>query len=140
MKTFDAKKVIIIYGGVPLTGFADGTFISVTGAADTFTKKVGADGEVARSRNNDDTSEVTLTLQQTSKSNSYLSLMRAADKASNAGALPLLINDLLGNTLFFWDAAWIKKAPDWERGKELGDQAWVFDTGQPVSEMINGDY
>lgn len=134
--TYDPKKVIVSYGGVPIEGFAE-TFISITQSNDTFTKKVGADGEVGRTRNNDLTNEVTITLLGSSKSNTYLSLMHAADKASNAGALPLLITDRSGGgLLFFWDAAWIKKIPDLEKGKELSDIAWVFDTGQPVSSVV----
>jgi len=135
--TYDPKKVIVSYGGVPITGFAE-TFISITQPNDTFVKKVGADGEVGRSRSNDQTNEVTITLMGTSKSNAYLALMHAADKASNAGALPLLITDRSdGGCLFFWDAAWIKKNPDLEKGKEISDIAWVFDTGQPVSSIIS---
>ena len=134
--TYDPKKVIVSYAGVPITGFAE-TFISITQPNDDFIKKVGADGEVGRSRSNDQTNEVTITLMRTSKSNSYLALMHAADKASNAGALPLLITDRGdGGCLYFWDAAWIKKNPDDEKGKEMTDIAWVFDTGQPITSII----
>lgn len=140
VKTYDPRKMIISFGGIPITGFADGTFIQVTTNTDSFTKKIGADGEVGRSRGNDDTSEVTITLIQTSQSNTYLSGIHAADKLTNSGAFPLLITDLLGKTLFFWDSAWIKKLPDFEAGKEISDRAWVFDTGQPVTALIGGDY
>jgi hypothetical protein len=140
VKTYDPKKVIVTFGGVPLTGFADGTFVSVTAPTDRFSKKVGADGEVARTRSNDDTHEVTLTLIQTSLSNSYLSSIAAIDKVSNLGIRPLTITDLSGGTIFFWPQAWIRKTPDTDFAKESGDRAWVFDTGQSIEESVNGDF
>jgi hypothetical protein len=140
VKTYDPKKLVVSFGGIPITGFADGTFIQITTNTEAFTKKIGADGEVGRSRGNDDTSEVTVTLIQTSQSNTYLTGVHTTDKLTNAGALPLMITDLLGKTVFMWDSAWIKKLPDFEAGKEISDRAWVFDTGQPVVAVIGGDY
>lgn len=137
--TYDPKRVIVTFGGVPIFGFADGSFVSVTAANDRFTKKVGADGEVARVRGNDDTSEVTITLMATSPSNTYLSQILGVDRLTNLGQLPLQIVDLSGSVLFFWPLAWIKKAPDVEFSKEVGDRAWVFDTDQVVNENINGN-
>jgi hypothetical protein len=138
IKSYDPNQVIIIYGGVPISGLADGTFIQVTNA-DAWSKKVGADGEVGRSKSNDYTSEVTLTLMQTSSSNNYLSGIVAIDKASNAGALPLQILDLSGTSLHFWPQAWIRKTADAGYSKEIGDRAWVFDTGQPAQNVVGGD-
>jgi len=139
VQTYDPHKVIITFGGIPLTGYADGTFISAKPSADRFTRKVGADGEVGRARGADRTHEVTLTLLQVSPSNDYLSTVLAADALSNAGVLPLQIADLSGTTLQFWDAAWIKTPPSMDDGKEIADRQWVFDTGQIVLENIGGN-
>ena len=139
IKTYDAKKVIINYGGAPIRGFNDGDFISIKATSDRWTKKVGADGEVARSRSNDETSEVTLSLSQTSPANSVLTAFMEADRLSNRGVLPLTMVDVISGMTFFWPQAWIKKVPDITRGKELKNTDWVFDTGQNVSELITGD-
>jgi len=140
VKTYDPKKVIVTFGGVPLTGWADGTFIGVRGSAERFTKKTGADGEVARARSNDDTHEVTVTLMQSSPSNTYLSTVMNIDRLTNMGIRPLSITDLSGSSLFFWPEAWIKKDPDVDYAKEVGDRAWAFDTGQIGAQNINGDF
>ena len=139
IKTYDAKKVIVNYGGAPIKGFDDGDFVAIKATADRWTRKVGADGEVARSRGNDETSEVTISLSQTSPANSVLSAFVEADRLTGKGVLPLTVVDIISGTTFFWPQAWIKKVPDISRGKELKKLDWVFDTGQAVAETISGD-
>ena len=137
-KTYDPKKIVITFAGIPLSGFADGTFIQVTQPAQRFTKHVGADGEVARARSNDDTHEVTITLLQTSLSNTYLSQMAEADRISNLGIGSLQITDLNGTTLRLWPQAWIRQDPEMQDGKEISDRAWIFDTSQVAENAIGG--
>lgn len=137
-KTYNAKKVIITYNGIPITGFADGTFLTITPARERSTKKVGADGEVARSKSNDHTHEVTFTLLQTSASNNYLSNLLEVDRLTDVGAYPLQVVDLSGTTLHFWDAAWIKQEADGEFANEISDRAWVLDTGQVAANVTGG--
>lgn len=139
VKSYDCKKVVINYGGAPIKGFDDGDFVEIKASADRWTKKTGADGEVARTRSNDETSEVTLTLSQTSPANAVLTAFMEADRLSSAGVLPLTIIDTIGKTTFFWPQAWIKKVPDISRGKDLKPVKWIFDTGQVISEIITGD-
>jgi hypothetical protein len=136
--TYDPKKVIITFGGVPLGGFADGTFVQVDPSGDFFTKKIGADGEVTRSMSNDNTHTVAITLQQSSLSNQYLSTCKTADKLTGLGTLPLSITDLNGASLFFWPQAWINADPGWGFAKENTDRAWTFQTGQIATQNEGG--
>jgi len=138
-KTYAPDLVILSVNGVPITGYADGTFISVAPATDRFTKVVGADREVARSKSNDNTHEVTITLLSTSLSNDYLSTLLNADKLANAGKFTLQIKDLGGTTLMFWQSAWIRTPPTVEYSKEITERAWVIDTGQIDIETIGGN-
>ena len=138
VKTYDAKKMLVNYGGSPIMGFTDGDFIEIKASADRWTRKVGADGEVSRSRGNDETSEVTITCSQTSPANSVLTIFLEADRLTGKGILPLTIVDLVSGEDFFWPQAWIKKVPDVKRGKEVQPVAWVFDTGQVIAENIIG--
>jgi len=138
MQTYDPKEVIMTFCGIPISGFDDGTFIQVTASSDRYTKKIGADGEVARVRGNDYTSEVTTTLLQTSPSNTILTGFMEADRLTNKGIGPLSITDLSGGSIFFWPHAWIKKCPDYAASKDLEPRAWVFDTGQVAIEGILG--
>ena len=137
-KTYDPKLVIITFG-LPINGYADGTFISVTSSTERFTTTVGADREVTRTRSNDDTAEITITLKQSSASNDYLSTVAELDRTLNLGIRPLQIVDLSGTTLLFWPEAWVQSMPDVEFSNEATDRAWVFKTGQPVAMTIGGN-
>jgi hypothetical protein len=133
---YDPKKVVATFCGVPITGYAKGSFIKIEEAEDGFKKHVGADGEVSRSKVNDDTCNVSINLSQTSKSNVFLSSQYDLDKKTSKGKGPLLIKDLLGATLFFAKVAWIKKRASVDFGEEVGSKEWGFDTGKAA--FVNG--
>lgn len=129
VRTFDPKMVVITFGIVPISGYAEGTFVNVNRSGDAFTKSKGAGGDVERVNKNQGDFEVTITLQQTAPVNKELSAILAADQVTNAGVFPLTIKDLQGETLFFAPQAWIRKDPEMSEGDELNARAWVFDTG-----------
>ena len=138
VKTFDPKMVVMTFGVIPISGYADGTFVRVKRSGDAFTKKKGAGGDIERINRNQGDFEVAITLQQTSGTNQELSAVLAVDIATNAGVFPLPIKDLLGNTLFFAPQAWIRKDPEWEDGDDTNSRAWVFDTGIG-SNLVGGN-
>ncbi|MDR2952562.1 MAG: DUF3277 family protein [Treponema sp.] len=139
VSNYDPKKVILTFGGVPITGFTEGTFIGIAANdSDAFKKKVGADGEVGRAQSNDNTHNVTITLMQSSASNDYLSNIFNADRLSGTQMLPLSITDLNGKSLRSWPQAWIKGDPNWDFAKELSDRQWVLDTGQAATNVNGG--
>ena len=127
VKSYDPKDVVVNVGGVPMQGFADGTYINVTRSNDSFTSVSGADGEVARAKSNDKRGEMTLTLLQTSLSNDVLSGFAKLDEAANAGVVPIIIKDLTGLTVLFSGNGWIKKPADFERGKEIANAEWSLE-------------
>ena len=49
--TYDPTKMVVVVGGVIVSGFADGDFITAKRDEDLYMKRVGADGHVARARN-----------------------------------------------------------------------------------------
>jgi hypothetical protein len=129
--------VVITFGAVPIDGYADGSFVDIAPAAEAFVRHVGADGEVSRSKNNDNTHDVTVTLKQSSLSNQYLSTCNKADRLTGHALLPLVITDLNGTTLYSWPEAWVE-VPSWSFAKENTDRAWVFHTGQIAAENQGG--
>lgn len=128
--TYDPKKVILTLGGVPIAGYADGTFVQIDPSAEAFTKKVGADGEVVREKSNDNTHTIQITLLQTSLSNIYLRTVMKADKATGLGILPLSFTDLNTMEAKFWPQAWVSTEPPTGRAKEITDVQWTLHTGQ----------
>lgn len=137
LATYDPKQVVIIFGGVPITGYAEDSFVECAPVEEGFTRKVGADGDVVRSKSNNDCYDVTVTLLQTSLSNTALSAANIADRATGKGLLPLSITEIASGSEYFFPQAWVEK-PTWARGKEAGDQAWTFHTGQAAVTVANG--
>jgi len=127
VRTYDFKKYKLIIGGVPIQGFADGTGINLERAEDLFTKVVGADGKTSRSKSNDLSGRLTITLKQTSPSNDYLSSIAQLDETTNVGIVPMILKDFNGTTVATSSALWNVKKPGVELAKELTNREWIFD-------------
>ena len=138
MKTYDPKKIIIIFGARQLTGMSEDSIVSIAPNGDGLQTYVGADGDVARSLDPDATYEVTVSLNTTSNSNDYLSNMYNYDRETGNGIAPLLIKDLAGTTLFSAPEAWVSNMPEASRGLTVDTQEWVFHTGQVEDAIIGG--
>lgn len=132
VKTYDPGLVVITVGGNVITGFADGTFINVERTSDSFSKTVGASGEVVRVRNRDTSGSITLTLLGSSLSNDTLSALAKIDELTGAGVVAFMLKDLAGTTLVAAESCWVKKPANVEFGKELSNREWTFDTGPTV--------
>ena len=85
IRTYNPGRVVITVNGFDVTGYADGTFVTIALASDGVTTQVGADGEVARAINTDQRVDITLTLQQTSPTNDFLSGLYTADVLTCGG-------------------------------------------------------
>ena len=138
MKTYDPKKVIVIFGARRLKGMSEDSIVSIKPQGDGLQTYVGADGDVARSLDPDATYEVTVSLNTTSNSNDYLSNMYTYDRESGNGIAPLLIKDLAGTTLFSAPEAWVSNMPEASRGLTVDTQEWVLRTGQVEDAIIGG--
>lgn len=128
VKTYDPSQVAIIVGGFNITGFADGSFITIARNADAFALYVGTDGEGTRAKSNNKSGKITITLAQSSDSNAILSGIANLDELSNNGIVPVLVKDNSGTSLYAAETAWIVKASDSEFGKELGSREWILET------------
>ncbi len=132
VETYSPKRVEVIVAGVPLRGFADGTFITAERTSDAFSTNVGADGEASRTASADRTGKVTITLQQTSDSNDFLSGLALGDEVSLNGQFPFLLKDTNGRTLIEAPCAWIDKIANSEFSNELTDREWVISLGEMI--------
>jgi hypothetical protein len=119
MKTIDAKKVLSNLLGINITGYADGTYVTIEFPED-YVKMVGADGEVARIRQNDNTAVVKFALMQTSRSNVDLAKLRIVGKLTGADVGPCSVTDLSDGYSCAGAEAWIAKAPNrgWSKSGE----------------------
>lgn len=135
VRTYDPKQMVVTFGPVILSGWADGTFLSVSPGDDAFEMRRGADGSVDRTNKNVFDATVSFTLMATSPTNQQLSIIHEADKLTNGGVLPLAIKDLNGTTLFAFPQAWIVVAPDAESSNSPSDREWRLQTGKGVQNI-----
>jgi hypothetical protein len=131
---YDPQDVAILFGGVPLTGWAEGEFLAVEYAEEAFTIVVGADGLVTRSKNANTVVRATVKLMQSSRSNDYLSAIHNADKAisGGAGVLPFAFKDNSGTSLFAVPKAWIVGFPAQAFDKSAKSRDWIFECPDPA--------
>lgn len=127
VRTFDPKQGVLTIGGVPIGGFADGTYISIERSSNTFEKVSGADGEVSRAKSNDYSGSLALTLAQTSPSNDVLSGFAIADELTSDGVVPVLYKDIGGTTIIFSAKGWVRKPAIVELGKVINNREWNLD-------------
>ena len=124
LKTFDPNDVALVIGGIPMGGFADGTFILFEYDEDTFTKTQGADGESTRVKSNNNDGVLTLTLAQSSDSNLALTGIVELDRLTNAGVVPVLLKEINSATTLFSAQAYIMKRANVEYSKEVTNREW----------------
>jgi len=136
VKTYDPAQVNIIFAGIPIEGYADGTFITVARDNPSWNSVVGSDGEGARAKSNDKSGTITITLMQSSIANDALSALSIVDEQSNDGIGPFLIKDLSGRTLCAAETAWIEKPADAEFAREISNREWVIKTD--ALDMFSG--
>ena len=136
--TYAADAVQIVVGGVPISGLADGTFVSISRDEQAYNKVTGADGSTSRARTGNRSGNITITLQQTSPSNDVLSGFMLADEAGDEGVVPVLIKDTGGSTLCYASAAWVQQAPDQEFGKEISEREWTLDCAR-IDVFVGGN-
>lgn len=126
MRTYDPMDINVNVGGRIITGFAEGTFVSAERLEDNFTEYVGAKGEVAFSESNNKTGEITITLENTSPSVSYLNDL--ANRKGAGAVIPVSIVDLndSGRITVSGAEARIRKPANYEGGKEISEREFVI--------------
>ncbi len=134
MKEYNFKDVSVSYGGVLIDGFADGDSVVIDYNREMSTEAVGADGEGAVSKLNDDSGTITLRLLQTSKSNDFLNGHALAK--TNA---PLFIRDNNGASLYVAENAWIKSRPSSVFGTEVSEREWILATTKLTGTIGGSD-
>lgn len=82
--TYDAKEVAVIIGGINITGFAEDTFVKASKDENNSSESVSAQGDVGVAVTNNGLGTITITLNQTSPSVSYLNNLANTSKIVDA--------------------------------------------------------
>lgn len=139
LKDYKPGKVVFVFGPIIISdGWAEDSMIKVSRDEDTFTKKVGAAGEVTRVHNRNKSGSFELTLMQSASNNALLSAIHATDELTGNGVHPIMLKDLSGNTIASGANCWIRKMPETVFTKDAGERIWIFDA-DIVNQLDGGN-
>jgi hypothetical protein len=137
LHTYSPEDVSVSIAGAVLSGYSEGTFVVVSREEDAYSKVVGSDGDVTRSKNANKSGTIALTLKASSPSNDILSGLATKDELDGSGVAPIIVKDNSGTTIC-GGKGWVRKKPDAEFAKEVGDREWTFDVGT-LTMFIGGN-
>jgi len=124
VRTYDSKEANLVVDGVVITGQAEGTWLNAERSENDFSEHVGAHGEVALAESNNFTGKITITLEVTSPSNTYLySLARRRGKRA---IIPVTIVDANedGGMRVNSSQSRVRKPARYETGPEITQREW----------------
>lgn len=139
LRSYNAKEVSMIIAGNIVSGYADGSYLTVDRNEDSFTLSVGADGEGVRSKTNNKSGRFTFTVQQGAAINDVLSGLYIADELSGTGVFSVLVKDNQGASLHAAETAWVVKPAAAEYSKEVGSREWILETDN-LETFIGGNF
>ena len=131
--TFDPKEVSLVFSGVTISGFMDGTFVTCTKTdAELYKLHVGAHGDVARTKNANDSGTITFTLKQSSPSNKVLDLFKR-----NPVTVPVLVkNNSSSKHIAAGAEAWISSDPEITYADEESGIEWIITCADLIMSHI----
>lgn len=137
---YSPEDVNLVVGGIyQITGYVEGSYISVSKDVPTFTTRESSDGEVSRAHSNSTLYTLTLTLHSASDSNQVLTYLAELDSLTKMAKLPIIIKDSLGQSLFFSPSSWIEQVPDLTFSTNIVERDWIFKCSNSVMN-VGGNY
>ena len=118
--------------GIPINGFADGTFITISKDKVPYSTTETADGQVARLYTNSQTYTISLTLHCGSPSNDIMTKFWQLDEITQRFKFPLLFKDLSGSDLFFSTNTWVEGVPNIIKSTSMDTRTWILRSSQAV--------
>ncbi len=132
-KAFDPAQCTFTLGGIELKGYAPGSKITAA-FPELYNMVVGLDGEVARGKTNNKTSQWKVSLLQTSVSNRTMMTLFSADDGAPGGLIfPLFYKNNSGDTLITAASAWIVGMPEHAIAAEVGVNEWTVQCGETIT-------
>lgn len=138
VQTFSPEfvDVIISNGSMNhvLTGFMEGSVVSIEPASERFTPTVGSKGEEYRAHQPNRAVTVTVNLSQTSHSNDVLMLLLENDRQTLDGTFTMTIKDSSGTTLYTDEFSYIMTEPtvSFSGGGTIEAREWQVRLPKPV--------
>ncbi len=126
LKHFNPDLVDFIFGGVPISGFAEDGMIEIEEEGDRFVLVKGTTGEIARSKVLAKVAKVTVKLLSTSDSNDVLSAAHLLDINTDGGGgvVPVGMIDRNGRSVLAAPQGWVDGIPPVKMGAKAEERTW----------------
>jgi hypothetical protein len=122
-KSFSVENDILMLNGIRVGGYADGVYLSIEYDNPSANTVEGADGEIAVKFNNRKLATLTLTVLQTSNTNTILGAL--FNSIGRNSFFDVLFKDLSGVTTAS-GSGWFEKLPKADRALEPQNVEWKF--------------
>jgi len=138
--TYSPEDITILLAGiVPVEGYVDGTFISISKDIPPFTSSLSADGATSRVHRSSGTYTINLALMATSPINDILTKLWQIDEITKMGKWPLMVKDQIGSSIFFAPTCWIEQPPNLSYSTSLGERDWIIKCSDAVVNIGGND-
>jgi hypothetical protein len=127
--TYDAGQVIVTVDGIRIEGAADGAFVSVEQSNPRYNKSAGVDGASYRSRQNDRTGTVTVSLQYGTPGWVVLNGYKRLGDDGADDKFSLVISEVLSGARMVAEQAWVEAEPTVAYDRDIGTGDWVLGFG-----------
>lgn len=133
LATYSPEDVIILLGGVyRIEGLAEGSFISIAKNELAYKTTATSDGRVSRTKGEDPTHTVKITLSSFADSNLVFTAMVEADGLLHSAVIPFFMKDALGTTTFYAPMCWIEQVSDVTLADGITGREWTLRTAGGV--------
>jgi len=109
-----------------VTDFSPGSLLSISRDEKYYNTTKGALGGVERTKVVDNTHTITISLSQTSPSNSVLNALATLDRYSGNGMFPIFAKDNSGNSIFLASECWIDTPPEASYTTGIETREWTI--------------
>lgn len=140
--TYSPEDVTVVLSNAQFThtasGFADGSFLTITRVIPAATLYTGADASSARVLRRVKNLDITFMLHQSSETNDVLSQLQILDEQAhnNDNLFSITIKDNMGRSVYSSDNCFIGTTPDGEFGTDLSTRSWILHS--VGSEVFHG--
>lgn len=131
----DPINIVFTFGGVPASGYLEGTFVECERYADAMSMNIGSDGEGTRIKSQNKSGYIKLSLKQDSPFNDYLTNLANQDEDTSDAVKSALLTDKQGSTIGKASKAWIKRKPKVVFSNGVEGREWTFDTVNLVLDV-----
>lgn len=136
-KIYNLKQVVLVIGGVPITGGYTDDAVTITPNADLYAPVAGADGNMVYNRVNDDSYTLSIMVSETSPAAALLDgVVQGALLANAVPSVPALLPgtmvDLLSGESVSWVSAVPLRRPDRSKGAAAGTRSYSFSLNAPA--------